>query len=164
MKKLFLLAACYCLYVSVNAQSGSQGNQPDVSGLTGAVPQSAAFHRAQHDFSLIYPKVTGSYWEVTTDGGFVSQFREAGVVSQVHFSKNGRWVYRVTGYEGQWLPPAIKSEIEHCYEGYLITYVHEVEGNLKDLTYFVTIETMSKIKVIKIVGDDMEVWKDQDKL
>ena len=164
MKKLFLLVACYCLYVSAFAQGAPSKNQPGANEFSGPVVRSAAYNRAQHHFSVTYPNVTDGYWTLSSNGGYICQFRESEVSDQVHYNKRGRWVCTIAAYDAWKLPAAIRDEVENCYEGYRITYVHEISVNAPLPVYLINIETLSKIRIIRVVGDDIEEIRHLDKV
>jgi hypothetical protein len=164
MKKLFLLAACYCLYVSASAQGVPSKNHPGANEFTGPVLRSAGYDRAQHHFSLTYPNVTDGFWTSSSDGGFICQFRESEVSDQVHYNKRGRWVCTIAGYDAQKLPAAVREAVLTCYEGYRISYVHEINLNAPAPVYFINIETLSKIRIIQVVGDDIVEIRHLDKI
>ena len=164
MKKLFLLAACYCLYVSAFAQSVPSKNYPGANEFTGPVVQSAAYNRAQHHFSLAYPNVTDGYWRSSSDGGYICQFEESEVTDQVRYNKRGRWVCTIAGYDAVKLPAAVREAVLNCYEGYRITYVHEIDLNAPAPVYILNIETLSKFRIIRVVGDDIEEIRHFDKI
>ena len=162
MKKLFLLAACSCLLVSGFAQNISYKTPPDSRHDRALSGSSRGLDRAQRHFNANYRVNTAASW-TPAGAGFVCAFVDADRLNHVHYDKHGNWICTITGYEADQLSKQVKEMVQGYYEGYRITYVNEVSSKAGEPVYIINLESYSSYKVIRVVGDDIEVRQEMSK-
>jgi hypothetical protein len=164
MKKLFLLAAaCYCLQLSSSAQSLSPKASPDGRQTISLVTGSAGLDRAQHHFNSNYRSSSDALWTTLPGDGFVCRFQEPEMINYAHYDRRGKWLCTVSGYEAEGLPKEVREAVQACFDGYRITYVNEITSKAVVPVYLINIESYSSVKVIRVMGDEIEVREDMKK-
>ena len=163
MKKLLLSAACYCLHFLGSAQGLSQKIAPDDSHYISQAAMSSAYGRAQRHFKSTYPGISDAQWSTVSGGGFVCQSEQPEMVTRAHYDRRGNWICTVSGYESSILPEGVKETVRHCFEGYRVTFVNQVTSKAVIPVYFINLEGWSDIKVIRIIGDEIEVIRAMEK-
>jgi hypothetical protein len=163
MKKLFLLAGCYCLHFSSPAQDLSPKNFPDKLHAVSSDGRSAGYDRARRHFNDKYPGISDVLWTNLPDGGFVCWVHEPEMATHVHYDRRGNWICTISGYEDRRLPEEIKEAVQNHYEGYRITFVNQIISKADLPIYIINIESWTEIKVIRVIGDDIEVRQELEK-
>jgi hypothetical protein len=157
MKKLFFLAAFYCLHAAADAKPVS-GKEPQLAHRT----KPSGYDRALHHFSLNYSGTADASWISFTHQGFLCTFHSQGMVNRVHYDKNGNWMYTISGYGPASLSTEVSDQVLFEYPGYKIRFVNEIVSST-DPVYVINIENEINIKVIRVCADQIDVLQDLEK-
>ena len=152
MKKLMLLSGLFCLSLSIYAA------RVPITGKNVA-PMSAS-QRAKAHFILNYKEVSDASWYNATDNSIYCIFQKDNTVDRVFYDGQGYWRYTLVSYDPSMLDDHLKEMIRNQFEGYHISYVNEVRSEYEEPVYMINIENAGRIKVIKIVNDEIEVNQD----
>ena len=145
MKKLILFAALYCLQPALHAAPVD------------------AHERAMTHFKANYTEAQDAIWYNQPDNIMYCIFHTGSVINRVYYDKHGRWMHTLKGYTSPSLDKNVKEMVLMNYLGYHITYVNEVRSIGSDPVFMINIENEDNIKIIKVVGEEMEVTQDLEK-
>ena len=156
MKKLMLLAGLYCLQLTVHA-----------APLTSPVKEMApvrANDRAIAHFSANYQGAQNVNWYTLSNENIYCVSHKGDTVNRVFYDKHGFWKYTLLSYPGYDLPKSVKELVTDYFKCYRVTSVTEVHANNIEPVYVVNIENDDNIKVIRVIGDDIDVQQDMEKM
>ncbi len=151
MKKLILLAAMYCL------QPGAHASAPSGKPIGEINAPVRATDRAKEHFRLHYEAAQDVTWYNVGQDIMYCIFKEGEKENRVFYDRKGYWKYTLQNYPGYILPEVVKQQISDMYKCYQISSVTEIHTYANEPTYVVNIENDGFIKVLKIVGEDIEV-------
>jgi hypothetical protein len=112
-------------------------------------------------FRKEFPDASGALW-AKTNTGFLVSFTSKGSSCHAYLSKHGILQGTIRYYGEKELVLDVHKRIQQNYPCLSITAVKEVShGNTK--AYFVTLEDTRTWKVIRIAGDEMDIWESHTK-
>ena len=99
-------------------------------------------------------------WYKIADG-FVADFTSDGISNRIFYTKAGQWAASLKEYSENKLPANIRRIVKSEYYDYKINYVEEIETRLtRDMpTYIIHAEDDTSIKLIRVCGEEMDVYK-----
>ncbi len=151
MKKLILLAALYCLLPGLYAASV----KPSTNNFTAPVDAS---ERAKAHFKANYGNAADASWYKLDDkNNMYCIFHQGKRIEKVFYNNRGNWQYTLISYPSSEMDENVKVQVLNTFDGYHITYVNEVRSVYKVPVYIVNIENDSFIKILKVVGDEIEL-------
>jgi hypothetical protein len=153
MKKLLLLAGLYCLQPTLHAASFTSSVKHDKTPIS-------ANDRAQASFKENYAWVENATWTIMTDQTIYCVFQQGKTANRVFYDKRGYWQFTLISYQPSVLAKKVKELVLDNFRGYKITYVNEIRSDSEVPVYMINIEDGNNIKVIRVVGDDIEVTQD----
>jgi len=173
MKKLFLLAGFYCLHLTTHAQSASS-REINFSGKTvesanhlinvSNLHAKGIIHaRALRDFRSSYPGVQDETWTVLPNKEISCQFRRPGIETRLYYGKHGRRRFSISRYGADNLSKDISEQVHNGYNGYHISNVNEIRVTGFPASYILNLEVLDHIKVVRVVGDEMEELQEIEK-
>ena len=155
----------YCLFtLNLLTQSGyaqlsttaSHESPPPVSQSylrINEVNAKAARHFANHFASDGTEK-----WAII-DGFYIASFSQGNVKTEVFYNSRGGFAYTVKSYPADLLLVDIKLAILRKFQDHIIDVITEI-SNLSEKLYYIRIKNSSNIKMLKIVGNEMEITED----
>jgi hypothetical protein len=149
MKKLMLLAGLYCLHLSLYASSTAS------PGVIKLAPINAT-DRAKAHFYANYSGAQDVTWINLPDRNIYCVFHQGKVVNRVFYDNHGYWQYTLRGYPPSVLAKDVKDLVTDYYDGYRITWINEIQSTQDEPVYVINIENEDHIKVIKVVGDEIQ--------
>jgi hypothetical protein len=173
MKKLFLLAGFYCLHPTTQAQSASS-REISFSGKTVEYAdhlinrrdlnaKEIIYARALRDFRFSYPGVQDETWTALPDKEISCLFRQPGMETRLYYGKHGRRRFSISRYGADHLNQDIGERIHNEYPGYHISNVNEIKVAGFPTSYILNLEVLDHIKVVRVVGDDMDELQEIEK-
>jgi hypothetical protein len=166
MKKLILLAGIYCLAQTIQAQSGSSvtmtvakttlQSADRLSDGSDVLTRETVNARALRDFRETYPNVNNESWSLAPNKEIVCSFREPGIVTQIYYRKKGYRRVTIRSYEGVSFNKDVADQVNSTYKGYHISHVNEINVNGLPPAYIINLEVLDHIKVVRVIGDDIE--------
>jgi hypothetical protein len=153
MKKLLLLAGLYCLQPTLHATSFTSSVKHDKVPISGT-------ERAQANFKENYAWVENATWTNMPDQTIYCVFQQGKIANRVFYDKRGYWQFTLISYQPSVLAKKVKDQVLDNFHGYKITYVNEIRSNSDVPVYMINIEDGNNIKVIRVVGDEIEVTQD----
>lgn len=156
MKKLILLAALYCLlpglYASTIKSSAYDKTPVDAS------------ERAKAHFKANYGDAADASWyKLDNNNNMYCIFHQGKAVERVFYNNRGSWQYTLSSYPASALDNSLRDLVLNSYESYRISYVNEIRSEFNEPVYIINIENDYYIKVIKVVGDDIELQQSLNK-
>jgi hypothetical protein len=157
MKRLMLLAVLYCVLPGLYASSVSPAEN------NYAAPTDAS-QRARAHFKANYANATDASWyKLDNKNSMYCIFHEGKKVERVFYNNRGSWQYTLISYPPSELDNSLKAQVLNEFESYRITYVNEIHSMFNEPVYIFNIEGPNFIKVIRMVGDEIEVKQSFDK-
>jgi hypothetical protein len=153
MKKLLLLAGLYCLQPTLHAASFTSSVKHDKTPIS-------ANDRAQANFKENYAWVENATWTNAPDQSINCVFQQGKTANRVFYDKRGYWQFTLISYQPSVLAKKVKELVLDNFHGYKITYVNEIRSDSEVPVYMINIEDGNNIKVIRVIGDDIEVTQD----
>jgi hypothetical protein len=150
MKKLILFAALFCMLPGLYAASV-------VKSVSHKMAPVSASERAKAHFKENFAEVDNVSWYTAPDNSLYCIFRRENTVNRVFYDSRGYWQFTLVSYQPSELKMHIRQQIADQFEGYRITYVNEIQSAYDEPIYMVNIENAGNIKVVKVIGDDIEV-------
>jgi hypothetical protein len=151
MKKLILFAVLYCML------SGSHAASIVKSGNHTTATVSAT-ERAKAHFKENYAdEVQNSAWYTSPDNSIYCIFQRGNTMNRVFYDSRGYWQFTLVSYQPSELNMHIRQQVSDQFEGYRITYVNEIQSAYDEPIYMINLENAGNIKVVKVMGDDIEV-------
>ena len=150
MKKLILFAGIFCmlpgLYAASNVKSASHSMAPV-----------SASERAKAHFKQNFAQVDNVAWYTAPDNSLYCIFHRENTTDRVFYDSRGYWQFTLVSYQPSELKEHIRQQITDQFEGYRITYVNEIQSAYDEPIYMINIENAGNIKVLRVIGDDIEV-------
>jgi hypothetical protein len=169
MKKLLLISAGFYLLMLSASQTVKAQSIAMVSAKTVI---SAPYSRANYEinaksvrnFTRNYKGVENPQWSVLENGSSICTFLSDGIRYRVYYSKKGKWLHTISGYEESKLPREVRSLVKGSYYDYSIFYVNEVLIPGGKTVYLVQIQGEKDLKILRITEDGMETIQEMTKL
>lgn len=172
------LAALLLLSAAVSAQSTNPllvaKAEPAKEEVTTAAPETAANRDEVTLDGLklrnekLYQHFTGHFKNASNISIFPSEkatviyFMDGEIRNNVLYSNKGKLQHVVRYYTPDRLPATISRIVEHAFPDYNQSFVSEVTVDGKT-AYLVTIEVPKKMKIIRVVNGDWDVYQEFDK-
>ena len=153
MKKLVFFAALYCMLPGLYAASVVRSANHIMAPLS-------ASERAKAHFKENFAQVDNASWYTAPDNSLYCIFRRANTVDRVFYDSRGYWQFTLVSYQPSELKMRIRQQIADQFEGYHITYVNEIQSAYDEPIYMVNIENAGHIRVVRVIGDEVEVKQD----
>ncbi len=153
MKKLMLLAGLYFLLQGLQAAPASTNVKHVMAPISG-------HDRALIHFRENYAWVQDAVWYNMENDNILCVFHQGNIVNRVYYNKLGYWQYTLLSYPPADLSNSVKQNVLNNFGGYHISYVNEIRSNDREPIYMINIENENNIKVIEVIGEQMEVTKD----
>jgi len=120
--------------------------------------------KAIRGFEKDHANVTNESWMQIKDG-FSARFNSNGIKTTILYDKKGNWAGSIKSYGEDNLQHDIRHIVKSVYYDYRIAFAQEIEtlesGGVP--TYIVFLEDNTSIKLVRIFGGEMSVWKDYTK-
>jgi hypothetical protein len=117
--------------------------------------------KAMRDFVKSFKDVQEEKWYKISDG-FVSSFIQNGVRTKVVYDLKGRRHCILRAFNEEQMPPKIKSEVKETFYDYDIIVAYEIKDE-RNSYYIIKIETATSLKILQLIGNDIEVKGDYTK-
>jgi hypothetical protein len=115
--------------------------------------------KALKDFKKSYKNATNETW-TKIDDGFTASFNAGSINNVIFYDQKGHWNASLKSYSEDQLNDNVRDMVKSTYYDYKINYVQEIETNLTVVpTYIVYIEDKNNIKLIRVSGDEMDVYR-----
>jgi len=151
-----IVAGLCCLQFALHAAVGSRPDKAEPSSIN-------ALARAKAHFSSHFEYAHDAVW-YHTDGHYLyCLFYQGDSVNRVYYDRRGKWEYSLLTYPGYDLPQEVKKEVTDNFACYQITSVNEIRSSMSSPVYMINIENEDYIKVIKVIGDEVEVQQELEK-
>jgi hypothetical protein len=150
MKKLILFAGLYCMLPGLYAAS-------IVKSANHTLAPVSASERAKAHFKENFGEAENVEWYTAPDNSIYCIFHRTNTVNRVFYDSRGYWQFTLVSYQPSELKMHIRQQISNEFEGYRITYVNEIQSAYDEPIYMVNLENAGSIKVVKVIGDDIEV-------
>jgi hypothetical protein len=108
-----------------------------------------------------YGEITGANWFRSANGYAVS-FKQGDMSHTVYYRLNGVMDAKLISYPGDRLPAPVRDIVRSGYFAYSITHVTEVHKN-NATAFYVKLEDVSTIKMLKIVDGESELVENLQK-
>ena len=160
MKKQFLLLTSVLIAVCFTAQSQLQ---PVVlsEGPAEHFAKSAIHPAILANFQSRYPNASDDAW-AKTENGYLVNFVYDNIQHNVFLNKKGKMTSQIRFYSEKELPTTIRDRVTDLYSCFTIGAVKEVTTK-NSIAYLVTISNATSWKVIRIAGDEMDVFEEHNK-
>jgi hypothetical protein len=123
-----------------------------------------ASQRAKAHFKANYGNATDASWyKLDNKNSMYCIFHEGKKIERVFYNNRGSWQYTLISYPPSELDNNTKAQVLNAFESYRITYVNEIHSTFNEPVYVFNIENPNFIKVIRLVGDEIEVKQSLDK-
>lgn len=160
MKKQFFLLASVIMVGCLTARS--QFKPVVLSEGTAEHPAKTAVHPAIiANFHSHYPNAGDEAW-AKTEKGYLVNFISNSIRYNVFLNKKGRMTSQIRFYSEKELPAAVRERVTDCYNCFTIGSVKEVTTD-NSVAYLVTISSATSWKVIRVAGDEMDVFEEHKK-
>ena len=139
MKKLILLTGLICLLLNASAAKVSSSE------------------RAKSHFKANYSEVQNETWYTAPDNTMYCIFHQGGTTDRVFYDSRGYWQFTMVSYPPALLKQNIKELVLGHFDGFRISYINEIQSAYDEPVYMINLENAGSIKVVKVVGDDIDV-------
>ena len=139
-------------YVALEANKAKSGSPVSFSDINGLV-----INRFREKF----PYASDEAW-IKTNTGFLVRFNSRGIVSHAYLSNHGILQGAIWYYGEKELMLDVQKRIKQSYPCLSVTAVKEVSFGITK-AYFVTMEDTRTWQVIRIVGEEMDIWESHTK-
>ncbi len=150
MKKLILFAGLICMLPGLYAAS-------IVKSASHTMAPVSASERARAHFKQNFAQVDNVAWYTAPDNSLYCIFHRENTTDRVFYDSRGYWQFTLVSYQPSELNEHIRQQITDQFEDYRITYVNEIQSAYDEPIYMINIENAGNIKVLRVVGDDIEV-------
>lgn len=118
--------------------------------------------KALKDFKSRFANSGEATWFIAKNG-IVSYFTQDGHINRVYYNKKGDWVYSLLTYGESKLDRGVRKAVKINFYDEDITVVKELQ-NRSGLVYFITLETKTSLKILKINREgEMEITEELQK-
>jgi hypothetical protein len=93
------------------------------------------------------------------DGFYIASFSQGAVRTEAFYTSRGGFAYTVKYYPAAFLKEDIKLAILKKFQDHFIDIITEI-SNLNDKLYYIKIKSNSNIKMVKVIGNEMEITED----
>jgi hypothetical protein len=115
--------------------------------------------RALKQFSKAFKTAANASWYQTKEGGFVAKFRQDGIETRANYDRKGNWSGTIRTYTEENLPKEVRHMVKSTYYDYNIFLVQEVTVG-EQTAYLVKIEDSTRLKTIRVIDGEMDVYED----
>ena len=129
------------------------------SAMAANVLSSKAGSKAFKNFTKQFKNVPEADWFVTTDGGFVANYKAEAGPTRVYYNQFGRFEYSLTRYSAANVPTDIVNSVKNAFDGYRIICAEEVYVGGQNI-FLVHIQSFTSSKTVRIENDEMEIIED----
>ena len=120
---------------------------------------SKAGSKAFKNFTKQFKDVPEADWFVSTDGGFVANFKAEAGPTRVYYNQSGKFEYSLTRYSAANIPSWIMNDVKNAFDGYRVICAEEVYVEGRTI-FLVHIQSFTSSKTVRIENDEMEIIED----
>jgi hypothetical protein len=146
-----LLAVLYCLLPGLYAYSVKPTEKINSAPVD-------ASQRARAHFKANYAHaVDASWYKLDNKNSMYCIFHQGKKIERVFYNNRGSWRYTLISYPPSELDINLKDQVMNAFESYHISYVNEIRSQFNEPVYVFNIDNPNFIKVISLVGNEIEV-------
>lgn len=160
---LFIVIAFMAITAASYAQIAMNNYRRFVFGegdrfLSGSVSGSSASvnKKAEMHFNKAYSKASGAEWSTLKDNTLLCRFSMHDILYRAFYTKNGKWLATVSGYDGAHLSREVYNQVKRIYYDARIVFVNQIDQLDSKPVYVIELRDEKSIKKVRVQGDDID--------
>jgi hypothetical protein len=115
------------------------------------------------NFSKKFKDAIAPQWFNTAQNEAMCRFYQQGILTMAYYKTNGLLLAYVCRYQEDGIPQDIADQVYASYPSFTISLAHEICFSTGDKVYIVNIEHHNLLKVLRVMGDQIDVLQDLKK-